>query len=415
MPATAASLIVEREAEARNATSVWLHVASRLDPRFGGLSAAVPSLAAAAEHAGPLVAPLAVFSAPTDDISHIAAGRLHVFRFPRGRGRWIRERGLQARLRNLVESADGVHIHGIWEEYCSIASHLARQAGKPYLVAAHGMLEGWALRQKRLKKVLYSLLVERSNLRDATCLQALTTVEVEDYRRFGLRNPVAVVPNGVDVPAGITADLFLESFPELKGQRLALFLGRLHPKKGLDILCRAWARIHRGLPGARLVIAGPDFEGARAATEALVDKLNLRRSVTFTGMLEAGRKWSALAAADVFVLPSYSEGFSAATLEALGMGVPAVVTRQCNFPEIAEWRCGAVVEAETRPVEGGLGRILSANPGDTLAMRANARRLIAERYTWDSVGRRISQVYEWILGGRLPADVEISRCAGGAR
>lgn len=415
MPATAASLIVEKEAEARNATSVWLQVASRLDPRFGGISTAVPALAEAAEHSGPHVAPLAVFCAPTDDISHIGGRNLHAFRFPRGRGRWMREKSLQVRLRDLVEAADGVHIHGIWEEYCTIASRLAREGGKPYLVAAHGMLEGWALRQKRLKKMLYSLLVERANLREATCLQALTTVEVEDYRRFGLANPVAVIPNGVEVPAGVTADAFLQAFPELRGKRLALFLGRLHPKKGLDILCRAWARIHRGIPDAHLVIAGPDFEGTRAVTESQVEKLNLRKSVTFTGMLDHERKWSALAAAHVFVLPSHSEGFSAATLEALGMGVPAIVTHRCNFPEVAEWRCGAVVEAETRPVEEALDRILTANLGDTLAMRDNARRLIAERYTWDCIGRQVSEVYEWILGGRLPGNVEVSRCARGAR
>lgn len=394
---------------------MWLQVASHLDPRFGGLSAAVPALAEAAERSGPHIAPLAVFCAPTDDISHLDSHQLHAFRFPQGRGRWMREKSLQTRLRDLIESADGVHIHGIWEEYCSIAARLARQSGKPYLVAAHGMLEGWALKQKRLKKLVYSMLVERANLRDAACLQALTAVEVEDYRRFGLRNPVAVIPNGVDVPAQATADAFLNRFPEFKDRRLVLFLGRLHPKKGLDILCRAWARIDRSFPDAHVVIAGPDFEGTRPAIEALVDKLNLRRSVTFTGMLDREMKWSALAAAHVFVLPSHSEGFSAATLEALGMGVPAVVTRRCNFPEIAEWHCGAVVEAETRPIEEALDRILSANLGDTLAMRDNARRLIAERYTWAAVGRQISAVYEWILGGRLPANVEISRCSGGAR
>src|SRR5262249_12309520 len=142
LPATLAKTIVEEKAEQRNATSVWLQVASRLDPRFGGLSAAVPALAQASERAGAHVAPLAVFGAPTDDLTHIAARGLSAFRFPQGRCRWMIEKHLQPELRELVESCDGVHIHGIWEEYCSIASHQAQVAGKPYLVAAHGMLEG---------------------------------------------------------------------------------------------------------------------------------------------------------------------------------------------------------------------------------------------------------------------------------
>ena len=122
---------------------------------------------------------------------------------------------------------------------------LAREAGKPYIIAAHGMLEGWALQQKKLKKTLYSLLVERPNLRGAACLQALTRAEADDYRRFGLKNPVAVIPNGVDVPPQVSSDLFLWTFPQLKGKRLVTFLSRLHRKKGLDILCQAWSRIRR--------------------------------------------------------------------------------------------------------------------------------------------------------------------------
>ena len=415
MLATAASLMVEKEAQERHATSVWLQVASHLDPKFGGLSSAVPALAAAAESAGPHIAPFAVFCGADEDISHIGARQLHAFRFPHGRSRWMREKSLQAQLRDLIESADGVHIHGVWAEYCSIAGNIARESGKPYLVAAHGMLEGWAMQQKRLRKMLYSRLVERPNLREATCLQALTSVEVEDYRRFGLTNPIAVIPNGVEVPLGATADDFLEAYPALRGKRLALFLGRLSKKKGLDLLCRAWSNLRRQFPDAHLVIAGPDYDGTRPATENLVERFGMGDSVTFTGMLEKGMKWSALAAAHVFVLPSFSEGFSAATLEALGMGVPAIVTRRCNFPEVAEQRCGMVIEADARQVEEALGGMLAADDREMSVMRENARRLIAGRYTWSAIGKQISAVYEWILGGHLPSNVEISRCPGGIR
>ena len=314
-----------------------------------------------------------------------------------------------------MEAADGVHIHGIWEEYCTIASRLAREGGKPYLVAAHGMLEGWALRQKRLKKMLYSLLVERANLREATCLQALTTVEVEDYRRFGLANPVAVIPNGVEVPAGVTADAFLQAFPELRGKRLALFLGRLHPKKGLDILCRAWARIHGGIPDAHLVIAGPDFEETRAVTVAggEVESAEVRDVYRDAGPREeverAGRGARVRAAVALRGLQRGDPGSAGHG----GAGDRDAPLQLSGSRGVALRRGGG-----GRDAAGGRGarpRFLTANLGDTLAMRDNARRLIAERYTWDCIGRQVSEVYEWILGGRLPGNVEVSRCARGAR
>ncbi|HLK62884.1 MAG TPA: glycosyltransferase [Bryobacteraceae bacterium] len=412
MPASAYSLAIEEKAEAKKASAVWLQVAEHLDPRFGGIAGSVPLLAQAAESVARHFAPIAAFTGPEENLAHLEQRNLHVFRFPRGRSAWIRNPTWKSQLQNLIEAVDGVHIHGIWGEHCAMAAALAREAGKPYIVAAHGMLEGWALQQKRLKKMVYSALVERPNLQGAACLQALTRSEVDDYRQFHAHAPVAIIPNGVDVPVGATPDRFLEIWPQLKNKRLLLFLSRLHPKKGLDILCQTWSRLRRKYPDHHLVLAGPDFENARASTEELVDMLDMRDAVTFTGMLASGLKWSALAASELFVLPSYSEGFSMAVLEAMAMAVPVVITTPCHFPEVAEHGCGEVVEPDARQLEAALIRVLNASPSERQRMGRNGQDLILRRYTWETVGRQLTRIYDWLLGGQLPSSVEIYRTPG---
>jgi glycosyltransferase involved in cell wall biosynthesis len=413
LPATAFSLAIEEKAQSQKAAAVWLQVAAHLDPRFGGISACIPPLVQATESQARHLAPVAAFCGPEEDISHIEKRNLQVFRFPAGRTTWMRNTALTDRLRSLIEVSDGVHIHGIWGEHAAVAARLAREAGKPYIVAAHGMLEGWALQRKRVKKSLYSLLIERPNLQGAACVQALTRAEVQDYRRFQIRNPIAVIPNGVDAPVKAIPDGFLEAWPQLKSKRLVLFLSRLHPKKGLDILCQAWSRVHCKFPECHLVLAGPDFEGSRATLEALVDKFDIRESVTFTGMLSAGMKWSALAACELFVLPSYSEGFSMAILEAMAAAVPVIVTHACNFPEVAERGCGLTIEPEARGLEAAIVSTLNASAEERRKMGRNGQDLVLQRYTWESIGRQLREVYDWVLGGRIPAGVPIDRLTGG--
>jgi glycosyltransferase involved in cell wall biosynthesis len=268
------------------------------------------------------------------------------------------------------------------------------------------MLEEWAMRSKWLKKAVYSLFIERRNLSRATCVRALTRTEVDDYRRFGLRNKVAVIPNGVDPPQTSDASRFLGAYPNLAGKRIVLFLSRLIYKKGLDLLCHAWSAISRKFPEAHLVIAGPDY-GSRGPIERLVDELGLRRSVTFPGMLASDLKWSALAAAEAFVLPSRSEGFSMAALEAIAAGVPVILTRQCNFPEVAAVGCGWVIEPDVAQLQGALEECLGAPAAERTRRSESGRLLAARRYSWPVIGAQMGEVYQWLLGGREPQSVEL--------
>jgi glycosyltransferase involved in cell wall biosynthesis len=312
-----------------------------------------------------------------------------------------------SRLKKIVFACDVVHLHGLWTLYGLAALQTAQEQGKVSLVAAHGMLDQWALANRRWKKSIYSLLVERRNLQRATCLHALTAAEAQDYRRYGLEAPIAIIPNGVQVPDTIDTEMFHEAFPYLRGHEIVLYLGRLHHKKGLDLLCRAWVTVHDGFPNAHLVIAGPDSENTRARIENLVNESGLRASVTFAGMLSGLAKWAALAAATVFVLPSYSEGFSVAVLEALAIGLPVVISRQCNFPEVEQYRCGWVTEAEAGPVGIALSESLSLSEDGRRELSKNALNLIARRYAWSVIGGQMAGVYDWLRGAPKPSNVDI--------
>ncbi len=403
-----------REATTSEATidpqSCWLNVVSHLDPRYGGLSAVVPqlgSMVAKSSESGAFAISLAAFCAPNELYAPREQDTLDLSYWPTSRSQWLRDPALRARFRNEVHHADGIHIHGLWEQSTAIAGHTARALRKPYILSAHGMLEPWALSNRRLKKLFYSTLFERANVAGATCLHALTAAEAADYRRFGARGPIAVIPNGVHIPPAISPETFLTQFPSLRGKRIILFLGRIHYKKGLDILIESWAAVTKQHPDAHLVIAGPNFEGTLAPLEARVAELNLTQTVTFPGMLRSELKWSALAAAEAFVLPSYSEGLSVSVLEAMGTGLPVIVTEQCNLPEVKQLGAGWLIQSNTASLTSSLQEMLTNSPILNRAIGARGRSFVAERYTWSTVGNQMAELYRWVQGGRLPVNVDL--------
>ena len=267
-------------------------------------------------------------------------------------------------------------------------------------------MRGVKLRNKRWKKVFYSALVERPLVQRATCLHALTHAEVESYREYGAANPVAVIPNGVMLPGYTDAHAFLHQHPELEGKRLILFLGRLHPKKGLDLLLTAWSSLERIWPEAHIVIAGPDCDGTQAQLASQIQTLGLR-NVLFTGMLTGQEKWNALAAAECFVLPSHSEGLSMGLLEAMGMGLPVIATRPCNMPEIATHKTGWQIEPDAAELATALQHFLCDAPENNRARGNRGRLLVGEQYSWARVGRSMTELYSWLLGGPVPQSCEV--------
>lgn len=379
---------------------ICLNITAHVDHRFGGLTTSLPPFCEALEATGRYRSDLAAFCAPDEVYSGSATPQI----FPLGRLRWAVDTTLRKRLEGLIRKSDAVQIHGIWQEHCSAAVDLAQASGRPYLIAAHGMLEPWALKSKGWKKQLYWQLVERRRLQGALCLRALTAAEAEQYRALGLRVPVAVIPNGVTVPAVVTPEPFFQRYPELRGRKIVLFLGRLHAKKGIHMLCQSWAKVCREFPDSHLVVAGPDFDGIQSVLEGQLHRDGAASRVTFSGMLRGDEKWGALSAADAFVLPSYSEGFSVAVLEALGVGLPVIVSKSCYFPEVQKYRCGWIVDPQPGPLEVALRECLSVSTTEKEAMGFRARRLIAERFSWPTIGENTAAVLDWMLGGGPPPE-----------
>ena len=314
-------------------------------------------------------------------------------------------------IEGAVRSAPVVHLHGIWQEHTRRGALAARRLGVPYLIAAHGMAEPWALRHKALKKKVYLALVEGKNLRRAACLHALSHPEVGHLRDLAPRTPIALIPNGVDLAPfeNLPPGRELEAqYPELVGKFVLLFFGRLHVKKGLDLFARALGSIGRDRPDVHVVLAGND-DGALAGFRSAVASLGMADRVTHVGHVageQARRVWGR---ADAFVLPSYSEGFSMAILEALAARLPVVITTACHFPELHRAGGGIVVEPTADGVLGGLRELLDRSDEDRRAMADRGRRLVEDRYTWDRQAGRLADVYRWVIGGgSAPEAVEMA-------
>lgn len=219
-------------------------------------------------------------------------------------------------------------------------------------------------------------------------LVATSRQELESVRRLRIGTPVAVIPNGVDMPTALTHSQARE--------RKFLFLSRIHPIKGLPDLIEAWAKVRR--PGWRVVIAGPDEAGHLDEIRDQIDTLGLGRDFEFTGLVTGARKEALFAEADVFVLPTYSENFGIAVAEALARGVPVVTTTGAPWEDIETWRCGWWVQ----PGVDGVARALVAamnTPREELSeMGKRGTQLVKEKYSWNQIGCVAFKAYQWMLG-----------------
>jgi glycosyltransferase involved in cell wall biosynthesis len=312
--------------------------------------------------------------------------------------------GPETDLEEAVRSAEVVHLHGLWQGHTRRGAQAARAARVPYLIAAHGMAEPWALRQKRWKKRVYLALVEARNLRRAACLHALSRPEIGHLRKLAPRAPVCYVPNGVDL--AFCDDLpprrALEAdHPELADKFLLLFFGRIHIKKGLDLLAEAMGRIAPEYPELHLLMAGHD-DGAWSPFCKRIAELGLSHRMTYLGHVSGQLARQVWGAADAFVLPSYSEGFSIAILEAMACRLPTVITTACYFPEAAAASASIVVLPDADSVTMGLRELLDRTPSERRSLGRAARKLVEERYTWDCQAERLASVYAWLKGGGAP-------------
>lgn len=428
-----------------------LHVIPSLSPRHGGPSLALPLMARSLADRG-----VTVDVATTDDDG--PGGRLTVplgervaqdgfggfyfckqtefYKVSLPLGRW---------LKRHVRDYDVVHVHALFSYASLAAARCAWRAGVPYVIRPLGVLNRWGMaNRRRWLKALSFRLLEGPIIRRAAALHYTSDAERVEAVAAGASAPARIIPLGIDTAAFQNlpaADILLNRFPQAKGRKLVLFLSRLDPKKGLELLLEAWRQIQKSAVGNPkseirnpelegggckaeeenrkpetrnrkwadwlLVIAGSGEAGYERALRAQAERLGVADSILWTGFLAGPDKLSALAAATVFVLPSYSENFGIALIEAMAAGLPCLTTPGVALAADVQARADnvlRVVPAEVQPLAAALGQLLD-DAGLRMQLGANAQRMAVEYYSLPAMGVALENLYKSILaegaGGRI--------------
>lgn len=296
-------------------------------------------------------------------------------------------------LSSSVEGGTVIHDHGIWLPMNHAAASVATTVKVPRIVSVRGMLTEWSLGQSRWKKRLMWTMLQRRDLETAACIHATSEEERGDVRRKGLRVPVAIIPNGVDVPAALPA-------PVRPARKRALFLGRIHPIKGLEDLLDAWQGARQA--GWELVVAGP-IEDARLG-DRLEAVTAADSSIRYVGEVADAAKWELYASADLFVLPTRSENFGIVVAEALAAGVPVITTKGAPWQELETHRCGWWIDHGVEPLVEALSHAMTLPDEERREMGKRGRALVEENYSWETVAEKMIEVYEWMLGRSAAPD-----------
>jgi glycosyltransferase involved in cell wall biosynthesis len=306
---------------------------------------------------------------------------------------------------------DLIHNHGLWMFQNLYARQVAVSNNLPLIISPRGMLESWSMKRSRLKKRLAWTLYERQNLSCATLFHATSMEEVRSIRYLGFKQPIAMIPNGVQLPSAsqdLNRGILTQIFPELSNKKWLLFLSRIHPKKGIDNLLIVWQKLVRKFPDWHLIIAGPDLIGYQKELKRLVAELSLEASTTFTGMLTGEKKGVALANAELFVLPTHSENFGIAIAEALAYRVPVITTKGAPWPDLETHECGWWIENSQAALEAALNEGMQISPKTRMEMGLRGQKLIEDKYSWESITKEMVDVYEWLLNsGPSPRCIQL--------
>jgi glycosyltransferase involved in cell wall biosynthesis len=379
-----------------------LHVISSIRAAGGGPAEAVRSLSAVHQRNGHSVEVVSLDD-PTDAEIRNFPLRLHAlgptrntYSFAPAFVPWMRQN--HARY-------DAVIINGLWQYHSFGAWRALRGTATPYYVFPHGMLDPWFKRSfplKHLKKWLYWPWADYRVLRDARAV--LFTCEEEKLlapKSFALYRAHSVVTGlgTTSPPPNADAGAFLDRHPELEGKRILLFMGRLHPKKGCDLLLEAYAVTMANDPAWRLVFAGPDSFHSQKTLVARAQTLGIADRIVWTGMLRDSMKWSAFAAAEVFALPSHQENFGIAVAESLACGVPVLISREVNiWREIEASQAGLIAPDTLEGTTSLLTRWQQFPESERRAMHRNARQCFQQHFDIEHSAARLLAVLEADIG-----------------
>ena len=299
---------------------------------------------------------------------------------------------LRHALHNLIKDREFslIQNHGLWLPVNHWVSRFAHKHRIAMIAQPHGMLEPWAMNHKAWKKRLAWNLYQRRDLESAAVLHATAEQEAESFRQLGLRPPIAIIPNGTDLPEW-------RDLPYPKGTpRKILFLSRIHPVKGLLNLVQAWQTVKP--TGWKMIIAGPDEGGHQKIVEAAIQHAGLQDEFEFIGSVYGDDKEALYRSADVFVLPTFSENFGLVVAEALACGVPVITTKGAPWQGLQTHRCGWWIDIGVEPLAVALREAMNLPPDTLRDMGRRGRAYVEQNFGWPGIAQQMLSVYRWVLG-----------------
>ncbi len=306
-------------------------------------------------------------------------------------GRWLTAGSFQMKLNALVGEATGdviIHDHGLWLSSNHGVARFAAANHAPRVVSPRGMLSAWAMRNGRLKKQVCWWIRQRADLLKASAFHATSETEATDIRSAGLTQPIAIIPNGIAFPEP----------PQRQadcGSRRMLFLSRIHPVKGVLNLVNAFHHVCSSNDW-ELMLVGPGENGYREEVRTLVHRLGLASRVSILDSASDREKWRLYSAADLFVLPSFSENFGIVIAEALASGVPVITTTATPWSGLVERNAGWWVEPTVDAVAGAMTQAISLSQEARHEMGRRGSQWVRSEFRWDMVAKRMNEFYQWL-------------------
>lgn len=299
----------------------------------------------------------------------------------------------EARQANLV------HDHGVWLHTNSSSVQMAASAGRPVVRSPRGMLSPWALRRNRVVKRLVWNLIERRLFDEAALVHVTSELEESDVRQLGIAARSVVIPNGIDLEGEYATSRVAVArkagIPEANGRRVVLFLSRVHPVKGLDLLCRAWAQLPAHVP-AVLLVAGPGDDNELARLRQWLAE-QVGPPAQYIGPVAGNRRLALLSSAWLMALPSYSENYGMVVAEALACETPVLTTTGMPWTEVEREGCGWVIAPEAAALAQALHEGLGLVPDEHEVMRARARAFVARSHSLESTVIRMEEAYKDVI------------------
>jgi len=384
-----------------------LHVIGNISPRFGGPAVVCKEMCHELSEAGHEVVvyttnadyPHGTLDVPVN--KPVSQGKYYIYYFSIQFEPYLFSLNLLANLFRHIKEYDIVHIHGLYRFPQTVAGYLARLYEIPYIIGPHGSLAPFLYNQKRhfLTKRIHEMLVEFPNINKASGIHCTNKQEKESMRHLNLKTRGIVIPNGIDISvfnALPSKGTFREKY-NLGKKKLILHFGRIHFVKGLDILIKAFATLVKKSDNLHLILAGPDNDGYGERLRSLILQEGVENNVTLTGMLKGMEKLAALNDADIFVLPSYSESFGVAIIEAMACNLPVVISNRVNiWREIQDAGAGLVTSCDADEVAKALKSLLD-DVSIRFRMGVRGRAAAREQYAWPRIVEQLTQVYSELI------------------